>query len=215
MITLVIGWKEEKVVCHKVLLGFYSEFFDAALYGNFSSPQEIKLPDESLETVTIFVSWMYTGQVLPGPVLNESLWILGDRLRSQYFVNDIMHLLLAKYTDVEGRYYGLLEAAAADLAYRNTTSGSKLRKFIKDIILTNPPLSFTPEEIPTFGQDWKALITRGGDLVVDVALHGSFCYKNPDDVLWVVENQEEYLEPIKTRPLVEFMEGKCRNNYWE
>ncbi|RDL40621.1 uncharacterized protein BP5553_00600 [Venustampulla echinocandica] len=211
MITLVIGAKEEKVPCHMALLGFYSEFFDAALYGDFPTPQEIGLPDESLEEVNVFVSWMYTGQIFPGLVCDESLWILGDKLRSQYFANDIMHLLISKYANLPPDSGHYIEAATADMVYSNTTSGSKLRKFVKEVILVEGPLSIDNSGGQKFKEDWKALIARGGDLVTDIALEGSFYNEDFGEGPWYPSNQEKYLEPIQTRSLVEFTQGNSRS----
>lgn len=42
VVTLLIGPTEVKLSCHKALLGFTSEFSDAALYGHFEEGQVSK-----------------------------------------------------------------------------------------------------------------------------------------------------------------------------
>jgi hypothetical protein len=137
--TLFTGPSKSQSSCHRALLGFYSEFFYAASFGNFAgaSTQEVTLPEHVADEVQIFVSWVYSGQI-SGAVEPEKLWILGDKLRSPLFKNETMHLLFSKYA---GNWP--LEDDA-ELVYKNTAEVSKLRMFIADTIVTNGPLAEKP-----------------------------------------------------------------------
>lgn len=197
-------------MCHKALLGFKSEYFDAACFGTFKSSKvsKIRLEEENIEAVSVFVSWLYTGRIpLSCTVTPATLWVLGDRLRSPGFANEAMHFLFREYAK------NWCVAATVGYIYDNTTSGSKLRAFIKDTILNEGPLSKEAQLFTNGSESWRALIRQGGDLLVDISLEGSFDkYSDIDKTIlaWHWKNHHQYMEPITTRPVEDFLEGKPR-----
>jgi len=169
------------------------------------------MEEELPEAISIFVSWLYTGRIaLNWEVAPEILWILGDQLRSAAFANEAMHLIFTRYN----REY--LEAGTAEYVYENTTEGSKLRRFIRDLVLSEGPLRERKHANQVahakYKHEWKMLIRRQFDLVVDIALEGSFYSEGsltrPYPYLW--EQHSDYLEPINTRPIEDFLKGKQR-----
>jgi hypothetical protein len=174
------------------------------------------MEDELPETISIFVSWVYTGRIPNScKIAPEALWILGDRLRSPGFMNEAMHHIFARYHRAGHMYWESLKAEMADYIYENTTSGSKLRKFIVDLVLHTGPLGVKKEleeedlREPDL-QNWRELIRRKGDLVADVALQGSFFQINSGTPPYDTDVQYLYLEDITTRPVEDFVEGKPR-----
>lgn len=154
-VALIVGKEEVKIMCHKTLLGYYSEFFEASLYGDFKGAHtgEVILPEESPDVVGAFISWLYTGCIIwDGEAVERQfdepysegippavgLWVLGDKFLSPQFTNAVMDSIIAHFAD-----NGVLEAKTAEFAYENTIDGSKLRRFIKDLIETEGPISPT------------------------------------------------------------------------
>jgi hypothetical protein len=62
--TLYVGIDKVQIACHKSLLGFFSRFFESALYGNFAEAAsgEVHLPEDEVKPIQDFVSWLYSGQ---------------------------------------------------------------------------------------------------------------------------------------------------------
>ncbi|TVY51808.1 hypothetical protein LCER1_G006825 [Lachnellula cervina] len=209
--TLIVGPCQSKITCHKTLLGFKSEYFDGLCFGGFPSSEsgEIRMEEEQPEAIAAFVSWLYTGRISSTcTVAPAALWVLGDKLRSPGFTNEAMHFLFRIY------YQGtFITAETAGFSYDNTTSGSKLRLFIKDVILNEGPLSKETELCSDDIESWRALIRQGGDLLVDISFEGSFNNFICDDdqrMAWYYQNHHKYLEPITTRPIEDFLQGKPR-----
>lgn len=65
MATLYVGIEKKEIKGHKVLLGYYSKFFEAAIYGPFSeSPNAVvNMPENAFEDIRDFAGWLYTGKV--------------------------------------------------------------------------------------------------------------------------------------------------------
>jgi len=82
----IIVSSDQKITCHKALLAFYSEFFDASFYGGFVEAErgEVELQDVNFEHLKAYVGWIYTGTI-ESEVSAEELWVLGDRLLSPEF----------------------------------------------------------------------------------------------------------------------------------
>ncbi|KAH9222775.1 hypothetical protein DL95DRAFT_401789 [Leptodontidium sp. 2 PMI_412] len=218
IVTLLVGPGESKLTCHKSLLGFTSEFFDAALYGQFEESQTniIRLPNETPEAIAGFLTWTYTGHI-ESSTSAEELWALGDRLLSPLFMNEVMRLIFAIY----GRHEHWLCARGADHAFNETAPGSKLRKFVCDYIDYHGPLC--PQAIRDddnedglYERDWRALIEKGGELVSYMALGNGAKYKPvdwPQDGFYpTLTNlkQGEYMLDVKTRDIEDFILGKMR-----
>lgn len=213
---MLVGLDKKELACHKAILCFYSEFFDVAFYGGFaeSLQSKISLPEEDMEGILTFISWAYSG-TLESTMGVENIWAMGERLQSPQLCNDAVLLMSTIYQSA------WISACSVDIAYSKTSSGSKLRKYILDMFITDGPLCHkalktTSEEnkLGAYENDWNNLILRGGELVLDVARSSGFLQDNED--LWVKEapynNCENYLVKVKTRPIEDFLEGKKRGS---
>jgi hypothetical protein len=80
--TLLVGQSKTKFTCHKALLGYFSEFFDAACYGLFVEAElaTIELPEETKEQISTFIAWVYSGH-LQSNLSPQEIWVLADKLR--------------------------------------------------------------------------------------------------------------------------------------
>lgn len=219
----MVGPSETKLSCHKALLGFFSEFFDAALYGKFKEGETniVGLPEEAPDDVVAFLAWIYSGHIECD--LNAArLWTLGDRLRSPEFCNDVMYLLMdtyGSYTHDSGQW---LSAATVDYIYSHTTEESALRRFAKDDIISDGPLCERAlreqSDKEEFKEEWIELIRRGGDVVVDVAMVAGFSNdKDNEEAPYISANQHKYIVNTKgTRSIEDFVNGVKRGALaWE
>jgi hypothetical protein len=121
---------------------------------------------------------------------------------------EVMHLFFPTYKE----HY--VTAKTTHFVYKNTTEHSKLRKYVKDLILNEGPLSYYWCEVnePNV-EDWIALIREGGDMVKDIALEGSFRNQSrPEKRPYYWANQSMYLEDINiTRSAEDIIQGKKRS----
>lgn len=139
VVTLLVGPSSIKMTCHKALLSFHSNFFDAACYGGFieSESNVTTLPEETPDGICVLDSWIYSGQ-LESCLPLEELWVLGDSLQSPGFANAAMYQVFDRYGTA---WSGWMTAKQAKYVYDNTSSGSLLRVFTRDVISTDGPLS--------------------------------------------------------------------------
>jgi hypothetical protein len=180
---LEVGPQKVRIQCHRALLGYYSKFFDIALYGDFAegAPDSIlPLPADEEQHVRAFVQWTYTGGVFesfpqsgsdavdfisdPTNAVLEKLWIFADRILAPKFANDIMRLIMMKY------YGETVSPATTELVWGETLPGSKLREFVTQFIQANGPLPCSEESL----QEWVTLLAKGGDLVAENMIAGGF-----------------------------------------
>jgi hypothetical protein len=173
MATLIVGKARTRIPCHKILLGFFSEFFESALYGDFSESRtsEVFLPDDELGEVQDFVAWPYSGRVVWFCGASEFPWVSLDnrpkQLRDQITEKDKDYKVhadsaMARAAWVFGdkiiapRYSNNamkqllylneeeeLSAAQAEWIFQNSIANSKLRVLVKDSIACCGP--FNPE----------------------------------------------------------------------
>ncbi|EPE31778.1 POZ [Glarea lozoyensis ATCC 20868] len=201
-ITLAVGEKAKPISCHKALLGFFSKFFESALYGSFAeaSQTEMRLPEDDPELMSEFVAWLYSGQSPSQIDLEEeeyceqepepaadcilvredieremrmlSLWILADKLGSPRLANNTMRCILHMYQE------SFSTSFEAELVFNNTAPGSKLRLLFRDIIAADGPLllgrrgSGKEHQDKSESERWLLLLAKGGDLVKDCVMTG-------------------------------------------
>jgi hypothetical protein len=206
-VTLVVGPEKVPIKCNKALLALKSEYFDAVCFGGLAraDTDEIEVREEIPKAMKIFVSWLYSGQILSSTFPHVEMWLLGDRLRSPQFTNEVMHTLFGKC------YERRIHAEEYQLMFANTTPESKLRKYFRDVVLSEGPLQERWNDGDVLTEAWKDLVKQGGELVVDIAMRGSFCNSPEDDEEpWFYNQHYKYLEPITTRPIEDFIAGKPR-----
>jgi hypothetical protein len=167
MTALIFGDQKTIIPCHKALLGFFSQFFDSALYGSFSeaAQAEVCLPEEELEQVQDLVAWLYSGQSRAGLAIQDeiSLFRAGERkewtgneplpedeFKSRKFAASIWILAdkimcprLVNYVMEYMLYdFSTFIYCSFDTEYAFSISmpGSKLRVLYQDLIATDGPL---------------------------------------------------------------------------
>ncbi|KAF8864145.1 hypothetical protein BDZ45DRAFT_55503 [Acephala macrosclerotiorum] len=181
---MIVGAQKSRMKCHKILLSFYSRFFNGALNGNFaeSGKSDIDLPEDDVEAVRTFVQWVYTGDVYFGhehwfeeaenhALANtepEKVWIFGDKILAPKFANEMMYAIFEKQEDVLNER---LQPHVAEYVFANTAPKAELRSFVVDRIQACGP--FNPED-KSNENAWLATIAKGGDLVVDCMRGGGF-----------------------------------------
>ncbi|KAG9248772.1 hypothetical protein BJ878DRAFT_286807 [Calycina marina] len=210
MTTLCVGPSKTKYICHKALLAFNSEYFHGAFFSGFrgSKNPEHVLPDDDPAELEVFITWMYTGHIANSTVMCAKLWVLGNRLISPLFCNEVMHTLFTKHYQIR------LTAEEVDYVVENTAEESKLRKYVKTLILTDGPLRGCKEENPRTAEfrDWLRLIEAGGPFIANIAAFHSFSKEGdfPDRPYFNGEH-EHYLEPATARPMNDILAGRRRN----
>jgi len=82
-VTLHVGRLKHKIICHKALLGSFSNYFDALCCGVFAeaSQETLELAGSNENDLIVFISWIYTGQILEASSLVK-LCVFGDKLHS-------------------------------------------------------------------------------------------------------------------------------------
>jgi hypothetical protein len=171
VVTLIVGKKKERISCHKALLGFYSKFFESTLYGNFSEAvtKEVYLPEDKVEQISDFVSWLYSGQcelewdieeldhdldeakngkmILDAPSSNNSdseIEESNNSVEALWILGDKLIApkfanYLMKYLIMHYKVYPY-QSFEAEFVFANTTPGSKLRSLYRRLIATDGPL---------------------------------------------------------------------------
>ena len=63
VVHLVEGKNKTKLTCHRVLLSFYSKYFNIAFSGNSRYDDSIDLPHFNAHAMKRFIAWVYSGIV--------------------------------------------------------------------------------------------------------------------------------------------------------
>ncbi|KAK0129626.1 hypothetical protein ONS96_000190 [Cadophora gregata f. sp. sojae] len=230
IVNILVSPNEDLMTCHRAVLCFYSEFFDAAFYGGLKEATEgvIRLPEESKIQVAAFLGWVYSGQI-HSEESAEELWMLGDRLRSPEFANEAMYFMMDMYgaSSVEGGRW--LSPASLELAFSGTMDGSKLQLFARDLMKTHGPLCprAVDEEAcfdssKAYEKDWHEFINKGGELAVIMATEVGFFHdymefesdaqSEPAKAApYEAPNHVKYMLTVTSRALEEFVQGKKRS----
>ncbi|KAK0129627.1 hypothetical protein ONS96_000191 [Cadophora gregata f. sp. sojae] len=89
------------------------------------------------EATATFVLWAKTGKVYSN-LHQETLWAYGKRFSSELFTNEVMFCMYARDKNRS------ILAEEARLAYSVTTTGSKLRTYIRKLVAFKRPLEYAP-----------------------------------------------------------------------
>lgn len=148
-IEIAVGQGEETkaFVAHKNLLIHHSEFFKAALDGNWaeSKDRKVTLPEEFPEYFAMFVQFLYNGQIhsaRDGDSYTDAngktkdrewgtlakAWAMGQRLLSTTYCDAVVDALLAKIN--EGQYF---PTGLYSVAYKVGRGDSAMRKLLVDV----------------------------------------------------------------------------------
>lgn len=126
---------------------------------------EVALPEETVEDVKTFVSWVYTGRLIwEGDKPSDSdntvggvrLWVFGDKYMSPKFANAALKSCMERYA------YYYLDPASVEFVYENCGDDSELKLFIKDLIRTDGPCGGLAESSDgeKWLKDWKILLGK-------------------------------------------------------
>lgn len=183
MVTLVVGSSLVKISAHRVLLAYFSQFFEAAFYGALgdTSPS-YSLPEADATSVQSFVNWIYSGQYhcdLLELCLDEHLypvneyeglnkreelmakaWITGDMLIAPEFCNDITHTIFTWLHTVPPY------ASTLQLFFPHKAPDSLLWQLFMDIIAVRGPFESKPSQESQYAM--MDLFKRGGELAVEI-----------------------------------------------
>lgn len=164
------------------------------------------MPEDMPEEIDALVSWCYTGQ-LTDSFSAEELWVLGDRFRCAGLSNEAMYFMFDLY------HLRYITSKTAAYVYANTCKGSRLRNFVKDLIINEGPLHVSLNDprpaAAAFRDDWIKQIELGGELVVDIVLNKSSFSSNDDEGFpYLYDFRDDYIEPLNTRPIEDFLKGK-------
>jgi hypothetical protein len=209
--SLIVGPRKIPIKCHRALFGYYSGFFDGALYGGFTegSKSEMNLPEDLESHVRAFVQWTYTGHVFESfaepavvphsdmfdlsGVAAEELWIFANKILAPKFANDIMHFILMKY-NLEDQYHQPPLGANAKYVFDEAPVGSKLRDFMTKFLQAKRPFSnqvYTPPQ--GFHEGWLTILSEGGDFVRECVVEDALSGFDEDEP-WREENRLKYMQ---------------------
>ena len=121
-ITVVVGKEKNKLAAHKNIICRSSDFFHAALNGEWKEAQEmtVSLPETRPDVFAAYLSWLYTGQL----DTNESSDVKYDKEISMSKLSE-HHSLIDAYTLEEYVQDHLFRNAVVDETFRAIT-GTKL-----------------------------------------------------------------------------------------
>ena len=189
MVTLVVGTQKARINCYKLMLGYFSGCFDAALFGQFeeAGKADFYLPEDEEQDIRQFVQWTYTGSV---PVKDaeieeqegktdldlERACVLADKLSAPTFANRVIRRVMWQCRDQ------WLEPEAAEYVFKHTAVNSKLRLCVVDYATSEGLCSYSS---PFQYQDqWLGLLSKGGDLVIECLKAGGFRDEDPEKAPW-------------------------------
>jgi hypothetical protein len=141
MITILVGEEEYRFTVHKDMLCSKSKFFRAACSERWASGVEkvVRQPEGTAEDFQIYVEWVYTSKIsLATDDIDKQqaklmdMYILGDVVDDYQLRNATMKRLIANTRkDIK-----TLTREQVHKVYEATTTGSPLRKFIVNWLLT-------------------------------------------------------------------------------
>ena len=148
----------EKLLCH------HSPVLRSHFYQKGSKADSYGLPDETPETFSTLVGWLYSGTVAYpvdensiGPLLD--LYLLGEKLQMEKLNDDIVDTIRTYYHS-SGSYPSLRRV---QYIYENTDNDNPMREMMVGSIARFLTLG---ESIP---KHWDSALRRNGQLAVDVS----------------------------------------------
>ena len=176
----------------------------------------VTMPEENPEAVTAYIMWSYSGHIESCCCATE-LWVLGDRLGSPKFTNEVMYLMYSTY-NLQERW---LSAQSADIAFKQIVPGSQLRKFVKAYVDAHGPLCTRAVETEVkdyeneaYERDWHALIEAGGELVLHLTIGNGFrgqSYELYGGQPYLIKHQTDYLVNDGFKEVKTFIQEKLRS----
>jgi len=138
IVTIFIGPNKDRFYIHEALLKLESDYFRVALSGTWeeSKTKTFTLVEENSDVFRIFVRWAYA-QGFPfqtsddeddTDVLLVEAYLFAERRGCFRFQNEMIDNI-AKWMGIKDKW---LSAEAIKLAFTDTTSSSKLRRFIAE-----------------------------------------------------------------------------------
>lgn len=223
MVCLVVRMRKKKIYCHSLLLAFYSGYFNGKFNsgsGESQTSEFVVMWDFDAEAMDIFVAWAYTGHIVEGKIAGVKLWVLGDRLLSPLFTNEVMYLLISLY------HLEITNALDVGYAMRSTAENSKLRIYMKDLFAWGNDIrefkrlrdrdpddddKAVPDYLKDRVKDWSVLLKEGGDFILEVLILGfNRADATTKDLPSYWRNQKKYLKPYDKRSAKDFIRDKPR-----
>lgn len=159
-----VGPEQISYAIHKGILCSRSDYFRAALTGNFSEAAEqvVTLDDEDPDTFRTFNAWLYTNVLVEDPDPDKTHWSL---LFSIYFFAEkrIIPLLQNAAIDeiIRANKNAYVPAEAMRHTWTRTAETSPLRKLLVDLRLIEPDNYFVSEyqsNIDQYGVEFVAAV---------------------------------------------------------
>jgi len=138
--SLVVGEEKRVFIVPKELLYSVSEYFKAALEGNFkeATEQKVELPDDDPEVIERVLLWAYTGKILDqGETVDDmsfmnlaGIYVFAESRCVPQLQNDIIDLIIRRSyaTGID-----LLDPIEDGNWYTNVSPSSLLRRLAADI----------------------------------------------------------------------------------
>ncbi|MCJ1243485.1 hypothetical protein MMC30_000682 [Trapelia coarctata] len=157
--TLLVGDERRSFIVHKQLLCSVSDYFIAALEGNFkeATEQNIEFPDEDPEIIERFLLWVYNGNILeksetvvgiPYEVL-ASLYVFAESRCVYQLQNDVIDVLIRKsFTKEEDKIL------SPDDWFTKVSPSSPLRRLVADVAADGGTLDDPSWEFQEYPKDF-------------------------------------------------------------
>jgi BTB/POZ domain len=129
IVTLLVGSQRARVKCHKILLAYFSEFFNALCYrwSSVNDKHELELPEDDPKHIKLFVKWIYAGEIpYATGVKPEQIWVLGNK----FLAPELCNMAITQLTEITVARMERRTANDALYIFENAPKGSRLRDLI-------------------------------------------------------------------------------------
>ncbi len=138
VVNVLVGAGHSKFVVHKDLLTSKSEFFRAALTGDWeeSKSQEVQLPEDDPAAFEMFAHWLYFTELNFGKndgafISLSKAWLLGDKLQAIAFKIAVINELVSSLDKIRIQMNG----KTINNIYSRTLPGAPLRRLMVDVFI--------------------------------------------------------------------------------